>query len=287
MRANRCFARSLIAGATLLLLPVLSFGAEPAGMVTDLQGVALRGGGGKLAILAELGAGAQLELEGSARVTVAHFASGRQFDLDGPGVFRLTAAGVESAGGGRVTARAPLAAAYRDVRLRPARVAQASISMRGNTGDAAVQLVSPVGTWLLERRPSFRWKTVAGVVSYRFELTDNTGRVLYETSTGEASVALPESVVLQSGQTYAWQVDARLPDGRVADGWTEFGIAGTDRRERVDSARPGKDASFGERVLFALLLDDAGLREAASTVWDGLARERPADLRLRTLGGSR
>ncbi len=281
----RYFVRSLIATFALFMaLP--SFGAEPTALVTDLQGGAAKSGGGRLAILAELGAGAQLELETGARVTVAHFASGRQFDLDGPGSFRLTAAGVEGADGGRVTARAPLAAVFRDVRLRPARVAQAIISMRGSADDVPLRLVSPVGTWVLEDRPAFRWQPIAGVASYRFQLTDNTGRVLHETGASEPSAVLPESIMLQAGETYAWQVDATLPDGRVADGWTEFGIAGADRRKRLEAARPGAGASFSDRVLFALLLDDTGLREAASAVWDELARERPADPRLRALGGS-
>ena len=126
-------------------------------------------------------------------------------------------AGVESSGGGRVTARTPLSAAYRDVRLRPARVALASISMRGGADDVALQLISPVGTWLLENRPAFRWQPIAGVPSYRFQLTDNTGRMLYETRTSEQSATLPETVMLEPGQTYAWQVDVILPDGRVAE----------------------------------------------------------------------
>lgn len=281
----RYFVRSLIA-IFAVLMAVPSFGAEPTAMVTDLQGAAVKSGGGRLTILAELGAGAQLELEAGARMTVAHFASGRQFDLDGPGSFRLTAAGVEGAGGGRVTARAPLAAAFRDVSLRPARIAQASISMRGSTDDVLIRLVSPVGTWVLEDRPVFRWQPIAGVASYRFQLTDNTGRVLHETGASDPSAVLPESIRLQAGETYAWQVDATLPDGRVADGWTEFGIAGTDRRERIEATRPGKGASFGDRVLFALMLDDTGLRETADAVWGELARERPADPRLRALGGS-
>ncbi len=286
MSLSRNLGRSLIAALSLFVgLP--SFAAEPMAMVTDVQGAAVQSGGARLAILAELGASAQLQLETGARVTIAHFASGRQFDLDGPGAFRLTAAGVESSGGGRVRARAPLSAAYRDVRLRPARVALASISMRGGADDVPLQLISPVGTWLLENRPAFRWQPIAGVASYRFRLTDNTGRILHEARTSEQSAPLPETVMLEPGQTYAWQVDVTLPDGRVADGWTEFGIAGRDRRDRVEGARPATGAPFGERVLFALLLDDTGLREAARNVWDELARERPADPRLRALGGLR
>ena len=285
MRLDRYLWPLISALATLPVLP--SYGAEPAALVTDLQGPAARSGGGRLAILAELGNGARLELDPGARVTVAHLAIGRQFDIDGPGAFVVTTAGVESTSGGRVTARPPLAAAYRDVRLRPARIAQASISMRGSGDDVSLRLVSPVSTWILEARPSFHWQPIPGIASYRFQLTDTTGRVLYEASTRDSSTTLPETVALVTGETYAWQVDAKLPDGRAADGWSEFGIAGADRRDRVAATRPGPGAPFGDRVLFALLLDDIGLREDARIVWDELARERPADPRLQTLGGSR
>ncbi len=276
-----------LAPAFVLVLALPVFGAEPAAMVTDLQGAVVKSGSGRLAILAELGVGAQLELEPGTRVTVAHFASARQFDIDGPGTVRLTAIGVESVDGGRITARAPLAAAYRDVRLRPARIAQASISMRGGAEDVPLQLMSPVGTWILENEPVFRWRAIPGVAAYRFQLTDNIGRILYETGTSAASTALPEPIVLRPGQTYAWQVEALLPDGRTADGWTEFGIAGNDRRTRVEAARPLAGASFGDRVLFALLLEDTGLRQAAGALWDELALERPDEPRLRVLGGAR
>ena len=282
MKLARYIGQSLVVMSTLTA-PQTLLGAEPMAIVTDLQGGAVSGSGGRLAILAELGAGVELRLDSGAKASVAHFASGRQFDLDGPGAFRLTASGVESTSGGRVTARAPLGAAYRDVRLRPARVAQASISMRGNAEGAALQLLSPAGTWLVENRATFRWAPLAGDGSYRFQLTDNLGNVLYETVTTGHSVTLPESIALQAGRIYAWQVNAKLPDGRVAEGWTEFGIADADRRARAYSARPAAGAAFGDRVLYALLLDDAGLREAARAVWDELARERPDDPRLRTL----
>lgn len=286
MRLARYLARSFTVTFALLLASP-SFGGEPLAIVTDLQGSAIKKGSGRLAILAQLGAGAELELEAGARMTVAHFAGGRQFDLDGPGSFRLTPVGVESAGGGRVTPHAPLASVYRHVHLRPARIAQTSISMRGGPDDMPLQLMSPVGTWILENRPVFRWQPTAGVASYHFQLTDNTGGVLYETSSGEPSVGLPDSITLGAGQTYAWQVDAIRPNSPVVSGWTEFGIADVDRRERVEAARPGPGASFGDRVLFALLLDDSGFREIASAVWDELARERSADSRMRTLGASR
>jgi hypothetical protein len=72
-------------------------------------------------------------------------------------------------------------------------------------------------------------------------------------------------------------VQADLAGGRAVDGWTEFGVAGPDLRARVDRARPRADASFGDRLLYALLLDELGMREEAERFWTQLARERPDD----------
>jgi hypothetical protein len=54
-------------------------------------------------------------------------------------------------------------------------------------------------------------------------------------------------------------------------------VAGPELRARVDRARPRADASFGDRLLYALLLDELGVREEAGQLWTQLARERPAD----------
>lgn len=278
-----------LASLLIAALPIFSVhAAEPAAMLTDLAGGEVRSGAQRLAILSELGVSASLELGSGARATLVHFGSARQFDLLGPGAFRVTGAGVEIvAGSGQVTARAPLAAAYDKVRLRPSRVIQASISMRGKGDLQPLKLVAPAGSWIVDARPVFRWQKPAGASGYRFQLTDNTGGVLHQAEVGQETARLPDSVELKVGQTYAWQVNATLPDGREAEGWAEFGIIDAERRVRILAAQPGSGASFGDRVLFALLLEDFGLRDAAHELWAELVRERPSDPRLQTLGGAR
>lgn len=282
-------SRAWLANLLLALLPlVAAHGAEPVALLTDMQGGLVRSGVQRLAILSELGLSAPLELAVGARATVVHFAAGRQFDLQGPGVFRITSGGVEAVGGGaRLTAHAPLATAYDNVRLRPSKVIQASISMRGTADAKALKLIAPAGTWILETRPDFRWQQLAGVTVYRFQLTDNAGGLLHQADVREERASLPASVELQAGQTYAWQVNASLPDGRQVEGWAEFGVADAGLRNRIVAAQPGEGASFAERVLFALLLEDSGLRDNAQGVWEALLRERPTDPRLQTLGGAR
>ena len=250
---------------------------EPLGLVIDVQGSATLAGKGRLAILAGLAPGAEVSLAPAARVTVVDSASGRQFDLIGPGAFRWTKGTVEIVRPGKIVARAPGNDAIKEVRLRTARIAQASISMRGGEESRPVRLAFPVSTWLLDRPAQFRWEPVAGAKTYRFQLTDSTGRPLHEARTAGTSVELPAAVVLEAGHTYGWQVWAELADGHTPDGWTEFGLAGPDLRARVERDRPAANARFSDRLLYALLLEELGVREDAAKLWLQLASERPDD----------
>lgn len=274
-RALRRLAAWLAAGLILACATGAS-ASEPPGLVIDVQGNATLAGT-RVAILTGLPPGAEVTLAPAARVVVVHTQNGRQFELIGPGAFRWASGKVEVVRPGELRVRESADAAFGDLRLRTGRIAQASISMRGVPGESKLQLVSPASTWLLEVPKSFRWQPVAGAASYRFQLTDSNGKPLHEARTSAAAVDLPAGVAFEAGRTYGWQVQAELAGGRSVDGWTEFGVAGPDLRARVDRARPRADASFGDRLLYALLLDELGLREEAERLWTQLARERPDD----------
>jgi hypothetical protein len=265
-----------LAAALTLACAAGAWASEPPGLVIDVQGNATLAGT-RVAILTGLPPGAEVTLAPAARVVVVHTQNGRQFELIGPGAFRWTSGKVEVVRPGELRVRESADAAFGDLRLRTGRIAQASISMRGAPGESRLQLVSPASTWLLEPPRSFRWQPVTGAASYRFQLTDSNGKPLHEARTSSSSVELPAGVALEAGRTYGWQVQADLAGGRAVDGWTEFGVAGPDLRARVDRARPRADASFGDRLLYALLLDELGMREEAERFWTQLARERPDD----------
>lgn len=265
--------------ALVLACAAAAWASDPPGLIIDVQGDATLAGK-RVAILTGLPAGAEVSLGQSARVVVVHTQNGRQYELIGPGAFRWTGGRMEIVQPGDLRVRESADAAFGDLRLRTGRIAQASISMRGTTGESNVRLDSPVSTWLLVPPQVFRWVPLAGASGYRFQLTDSNGKALYEARTSAASVALPANVVIEPGRTYGWQVQADLPGGRVADGWTEFGVAGPDLRARVDRARPGAESRFADRLLYALLLDELGIREEGNRLWAELARERPGDADL-------
>ena len=282
------FVRAALAivAAVHLAASVRAQAVEPPGLVTDVQGAATIAGQGRLAILAGLAPGAELSLGPGARVVVVHSSNGRQFELTGPGAFRWAGGAIEVVRPGQLAVRESTSAVFSSVRLRTARLAQASIVMRGRAEEGGVRLVSPVSTWLLERPASFRWQPVPGVGEYRFQLTDSTGKPLHEVRTAAASAELPAGIALEVGRTYGWQVKAELPGGKTIEGWTEFGLAAPELRARVESARPAAGTTFSDRLLYGLLLEELGMREEAVKLWTQLAGERPddPDLRARAQG---
>ena len=53
----------------------------------------------------------------------------------------------------------------------------------------------------------------------------------------------------------------------------------------TETLRPKEDASFSDRVAYAVWLDSVDLSDAAREVWRRLSRERPDEERLRQLAG--
>lgn len=261
--------------------------ARPVAMVTDLQGTVSRDGGGSLTILADLAAGTRLSLAGNGRIQVLMVADGRQFDLVGPGGFTVLADGPRADDGGRVQRGAALSGALRDLRLRPARIAQASITMRGEPLPIALDLRYPVGTRLLTDPAHFSWTPIPAATGYVFQLMDGNGHLIHEAPTPAARIELPAPLRLRPGEFYAWQVRALLNGGGEASAWAEFGIADQELLRRVEEARPPAGADFSQRLLFALFLDQQGLRDEARRIWRDLALERPDERRLRALAAER
>lgn len=276
--------------AWLALAPATAAGpsrARPVALVTDLQGTASRDAGGALSILAELPAGSRVSLAGDGRVRIMMLADSRQFDLLGPGAFTIQADGPQAGGGGRVTPGPALASALRDLRLRPARIAQASLALRGDPLTRPLELTWPVGLRLLEPPGHFAWNPAPGATGYNFQLLDGNGRLLHETATAAPRVDAPADLRLDPGGFYAWRVRARLDGGGEASAWAEFGLADAELRQRVEETRASTGADVSDRLLLALFLDQQGLKDEARRVWQELARERPDALRLRALAAER
>jgi hypothetical protein len=264
----------LLALAAAALFAVASLaGAAPVALVTDVVGD-VRHGREPLKLLVELDAGRELSLAADATVVVFYVGDGSEWVLKGPGRYRLAGKGPEAQGGAPAAQKRPGPPAFRDIKLRPDRVRQAAVILRGRN----LTLKSPVNndvvvtrdvrlTWALDN---------ARDTEFEVELVDSTGKRVLKEKTPGFEFVLPDDARLEPGQRYTWAVMARekgLPQPLYAIG--EFSVADPATRRRIENARPKADAPFSERVLFVALLEDVGAKGAAEEQRRTLAAERP------------
>ena len=248
--------------------------AAPVALVTDVVGD-VRQGQEPLKLLVELDAGRELALAADATVVVFYVGDGSEWVLKGPGRYRLAGKGPEAQGSAPAAQKRPGPPAFRDIKLRPDRVRQAAVILRGRN----LTLKSPVNddvvvtndvrlAWALDN---------ARDTEFEVEIVDSTGKRLLKEKTQALEFPLPDDARLEPGQRYTWAVMARergLPQPLYAIG--EFRVADAATRRRIESARPKADAPFSERVLFVALLEDVGAKGAADAQRRALAAERPA-----------
>lgn len=279
---------------TMLCVQLSSFAlaAEPpaVAMTTDVQGTAWLVEGSKqsrLTLMNYLSTGASLRLEPGARVAITYFAVPREFVLAGPAqsivdadrlrVLSGAAPVVKGLDQNQVTAGQKLSARQRE------RVAVATYEMKAFQ-PGSLQLRQPVDTRLLGAPEEFSWRPLPGAKTYRFKLTDVEGRLLFSTELDARALRLPDSVKLQLGRSYSWSIEAQASSGLVQSASAGFSLLDEAAVRDMIALRPKDDASFSERLLYASLLDEAGLRLDASAYWKALAKERPDDEMLQDLG---
>jgi hypothetical protein len=79
--------------------------------------------------------------------------------------------------------------------------------------------LSPVGT--VTDAETFHWSPAPRADRYRLTLFDATGNVLWKPETDSLFLALADSVLLERGELYLWQVEGRIG----IDRWVESDLA--------------------------------------------------------------
>lgn len=252
-------------------------------LVSDVQGGVrlVRGNERTTArLLADVLSETRVELDGGARVVLLMLASGEQFALQGPAQAQLVGDAVSATPPGALTRTK---SAVGNVQLRRKDLAQAAIVMRKPDQTVRPPLLSLAGTLTLENPPVFRWTPVEDSGPYRVTLFDDAGKVLYEATTSSTEHPLPSGVPLADDKRYTWEVATRKANGIEHTNFGDFALATPAMRAEAEKRRPRGDASFSERLAYALWLDTNELGDAARTVWRRLATERPGDEQLRRM----
>lgn len=272
----------------VLLAGLLPFAAMAAAIVTDLTGKASMQAGGKtaaVAILSEIETNARVQLEPGSTLVVLYTRSGDEFVADGPALIHFRPDAPVALSGAAPRKQTNAIAKDAGIRIRPA-AAQAAFVMRSARTTARIRLLTLSGTRVLAGSPEFLWQGIEGVVTYRFELTDETGKSLYETEIAGSRLKLPETIRLQAGSGYTWEVSTRAADGRRYVSAGDFSLASADLQSRAAALRPAADAPVSDRVAYAAWLAQMELRDEARRYWRELAKERPEDAGLRALAAN-
>jgi len=279
------------AAAPLLFCAIgaVSLAAHAAGvaMVTDLQGKATLSSGGTtrdLTICAELDTGARVQLGAGARLVLLYLDAGDEYVFKGPSTIEFKPGAPEVPSGAQPEKRSlSLGKGGKDVRIKQVGITQGAMVMRSVRPVARIQLLTLNKTRTLDNSPEFRWSALQAGLKYGFELSDETGRTVFETKVDAISLRLPASVQIREGVPYTWEVTARLPDGRKYASSADFAIAGADLRAQAESLRPPASAPLSTRIAYAAWLNGAELKDEARKYWKETAAERPDDARLKAL----
>lgn len=90
----------------------------------------------------------------------------------------------------------------------------------GTSADAGavpeVMVVAPVGDGARADGTSFTWRAMGRDAQYTLTLTDAAGALLWQISTPDTAIVLPDHVRLEADRAYFWTVDALLADGDAA-----------------------------------------------------------------------
>jgi hypothetical protein len=286
LQAQRRTALVLCLSVLALAVPAHSAGVA---MVTDLTGRATASSAKKqrdITILAELAAGAKVELEAAATLVVLYLDSGDEYVFKGPATIEFKPVQPEVQRGQKPERRPlTLGKGGKGIRIKPVGMTQGAVVMRGVRTDPQVRFLSLDRTQTLDSPLEFRWREVRPGLRYEFQLEDETGRVVLATVVDTASFRLPASVQVKEGIRYTWHISGRLPDGKKFSNATEFELAPADLRAQAETLRPEPSAPLSTRIAYAAWLEQMELRDEALKYWRAAASERPADPRLKALAG--
>ena len=219
-------------------------------VVTEVRGTAVRSNSSAVRTLETLKVGERVRLSSDSRVCLFADQDANLYEIDGPAEVLLSPKGV-LANGKPVEGR-KLADAYRNVKVNGSELVQGSMVMRSAGG---ARLRGPEGVVSEDAARTFSWTAAAPV---RFELTTQSGDLVYRSSARGTGLELPADVRLARGQRYAWGIFAE-GNGTAPLDWTEFTVAGD-----AESNGPAVPTTATERVLYAGWLNSKGLERAAS-----------------------
>lgn len=275
--------------------------APPVVMVADLAGRILSASGRPLTLAEGLPAHSALKLGPGTRLVVIHLATGEELTFSGPATLTFDEQG--RAGGASPTGRRKVPALQEGLRLEPGAWAQASVVIRKEVQPSAFSLEPeeplpfrprdpegastvwrhPLGAWILDPAPTFRWHLPIPGASAHLRLGEEGDPPVIDADVPGEAWTLPAGQSLRRGATYHWRLSWSLKPGLEAEALGRFRVATEEEARRVQVLRPLPEAPFADRLAYAVALESLGLRDEALPLWQALSRERPEEPALSRL----
>lgn len=262
------------------LLPMGAALAEPVAMVTDVGGGVFLSAGDsqkKVALLDYLEPKTMLRLEANALLSVTFFAKPVEYRFTGPARLvveqdRVTVS--EGAAETRTVSLTKTTSAKKYTAAQREHVAHAAYEMRA--GRPGLRLNDPVDTRVMPGEVGFSWDGPQPADGYRLTLYDHRKKRIHQVSlTGNDWT--PAASLLKPGRTYEWEVSAVLKTGEELIARGSFSVADAAAARNIRAQGPQTGASFSDRLLYAVFLEEQGFRYDARRVWQELSKERPDD----------
>ena len=157
-------------------------------------------------------------------------------------------------------------------------------SLRGGGQGAPFALLSPVGTLVLDDRPTFRWQPLSGARDYTVSVYDAGLNAVVESTPLEAS-EWRSTRSLDRGGVYTWQVAAEREGKRLVSPappapQARFKVAG---REEVEALSRAERAAPRSHLLLGILYARAGALDEADRELQALAEANPRSAVARRL----
>lgn len=241
--------------------------ADSVAFIANLKGDVALDGAARPPLLAELGKGQKLTVGKDSTLSVMFIQSGKEFVLKGPGDYVVGDTDIAAGKGTAPAARQTEWRTSSKVLVQVAQTSAASIRMRGIPPPEPTNLLLyPAKGGIATLQPTFRWQTDAKP-PYEFTISTDNAPVHKAKATGP-SYRL--GARLKPATEYMWSVTA----GGREIGSGAFRTLAAEDIARLERRRPRHEAEFSDRLMYALLLQEAGATDDAQEAWAALARER-------------
>ncbi|MEO5350904.1 MAG: hypothetical protein H7836_14865 [Magnetococcus sp. YQC-3] len=231
-----------------------------------------------------LSVGNRVVIAAGGEVTLMHLEQFKRFTVRGPNEVSIQAEGVTLKTGqveplaGSGHAHLSLLASLGKER-KTLKMPSAAIGIRDLDKKAGgIVLISPLDKERLSGEPPlFAWHPVPDQANYRLLLKKADGSVLLETPATANPFPLPDTLPLQAGEQYFWQVVAGSEESAVQSLPWSFTLLTAEEQRDLQQWRPPMDAPISDHVLYALLLERMGVIREAKAQWQRLHERDPAD----------